>query len=277
MPETESQALSGVAETMLVTLYLRAMETQRPDGLIKDEKAVALVTQLSYDFERARQVPMSELNKVTIILRNLKFDSYGRDFISRCPDAVVVHIACGLDARFERVDNGRVEWFDLDLPEVIELRRKYIGDERKRYHFLGCSVFEKTWLDTVRGYQPRPFLFLAEGFTMYFEKPQIKTLVLTLRDNFPGAELAFDAFSPLHIWRSNLKISIARISDRFPRMHWGLWGGHEVERWGAGIHLLDDWGFLDSPEPRMSFYRWGRFIPLVARAARIYHYRLGNT
>jgi O-methyltransferase involved in polyketide biosynthesis len=49
---------------MLITLYLRAMESQHPDALIKDEKAVALVTQMSYDFARIRQIPMSEANKM---------------------------------------------------------------------------------------------------------------------------------------------------------------------------------------------------------------------
>jgi len=58
----ESQSLSGVAETLLITLYLRAMESQRPDALIKDEKVVALVTQMSYDFALARQIPLSRLN-----------------------------------------------------------------------------------------------------------------------------------------------------------------------------------------------------------------------
>ena len=64
MPEAESQTLSGVSETLLITLYLRAMESQRPDALIKDEKAAALVTQMSYDFARARQIPLSEANKL---------------------------------------------------------------------------------------------------------------------------------------------------------------------------------------------------------------------
>ena len=83
MSEIKSQTLDGVAETMLITLYLRAMESQRPDALINDEKAVALVTKMSSDFARVRQVPMSEVNKVTIILRNREFDRYAWDFLAR--------------------------------------------------------------------------------------------------------------------------------------------------------------------------------------------------
>jgi O-methyltransferase involved in polyketide biosynthesis len=273
MSETTNQNLSGVAETLLMTLYIRAMESQRPDALIKDEKAVALVTQMSYDFDRVRQVHMDEEDKVTVILRNREFDRYVRDFLARCPEAVVVHIGCGFDSRFERVDNGRVEWYDLDLPEVIELRRKFIGDEGKRYHLLGCSAFDSAWLDTVSAHHQRPFLFLAEGVLMYFKEAQVKSLVLMLRDHFPGAELVIDAFSPFLIRANNLRLSITKFGARY---HWGLKRGQEIEGWGDGIHLLDEWGYFDRPEPRLDHIRWMRHIPLLARVLRIYHYRLGK-
>ncbi|MDH5791312.1 MAG: class I SAM-dependent methyltransferase [Candidatus Bathyarchaeota archaeon] len=273
MSESKSQTLSGVAETLLITLYLRAMESQRPDALIKDEKAVALVAQMSYDFDRIRQIPMSEANNVTVILRNREFDRYARDFLSRHPEAVVVHIGCGLDSRFERVDNGQVEWYDLDLPDVIELRRKIIGDEGERYHLLGCSVLDNAWLDKVSAHHQHPFLFLAEGVFMYFKEAQVKSLVLTLHDHFPCAELVFDIFSPLHVWRSNLQWSKTKFDVR---LHWGIWHGQEIERWGDGIRLLGEWGFFDRPEPRLTHIRWLRPIESLARTMRIYHFCLGK-
>jgi O-methyltransferase involved in polyketide biosynthesis len=186
---------------------------------------------------------------------------------------VVVHIGCGLDSRFERVDNGQVEWYDLDLPEVIELRRKFIGGEGKRYHLLGCSAFDGAWLDTVSAHRQCPFLFLAEGVLMYFEEAQVKSLVLMLREHFPGAELVIDAFSPYIVWANNLRLSITKFGARY---HWGLKRGQEIEGWGDGIRLLDEWGYFDRPEPRLDHIRWMRHIPLLARVLRIYHYRLGK-
>ncbi|MDH4138730.1 MAG: class I SAM-dependent methyltransferase, partial [Anaerolineae bacterium] len=104
MSETPNQNLSGVSQTLLVTVYLRAMETQRPDALIKDEKAVELVTRMSHDFDFIKQIPMKEVNMVVPLLRNREFDRYAQDFLTRHSKAVVVHIGCGLDSRFERVD-----------------------------------------------------------------------------------------------------------------------------------------------------------------------------
>src|SRR4030067_208041 len=154
MPEKIMQSLDGVSETLLMTLYVRARESQRSNGMIKDAKAVAMVNQLACDFSRLR---MQRHDEIAVIMRMRKFDSHVRDFLARNPDAVVVHIGCGLDTRFERVDNGRVEWFDLDVPDVMELRKKLIPSESSRYHTLATSVFEDGWFAEVSRFKPRAF------------------------------------------------------------------------------------------------------------------------
>jgi O-methyltransferase involved in polyketide biosynthesis len=171
MPETSHQELSAASETLLMAVYIRAMESQRPEALIKDKKAVALVAQMRDEFARFAQVPMNDALKVMRNLATREYDRHARDFLARHPDAVVVHIGCGLDSRFERVDNGQVEWYDLDLPEVIELRRKLFGDEGERHHLLGCSVLEETWLEAVSAHRQRPFLtdiLFTLGFAVMF-------------------------------------------------------------------------------------------------------------
>ena len=273
MSETPEQDLSGVAETLLIPLYNRAMESQRPAAIMKDEKAVALVRQMGYDFDQVRKIRMTEGNKVARLMLTREMDRYARDFLRRHPEAVVVHIGCGLDSRFERVDNGQVEWYDLDLPEVIELRRKFIGDEGGRYHLLGCSAFDSAWLDAVSAHRLRPFLFLAEGVLMYFEEAQVKSLVLMLRDHFPGAELVIDAFSPYIVWANNLRLSISKLGARY---HWGLKRGEELEGWGHGIRLLDEWGVFDPPEPRLAHLRWMAPFYRLLKPIYIFHFQLGR-
>jgi O-methyltransferase involved in polyketide biosynthesis len=277
MSEMKFQTLIGVVEALLVTLYLRAMESRRPDALIKDNKAEVLVKKISnaglYDFSRIKSLHLSEANKLVIILRNRELDHYVQDFLRSHPKAVVVHIGCGLDSRFERVDNGKVEWYDLDLPDVIELRRKLIGEEGGRYHLLGCSVLEDAWLDRVSVHRQYPFLFLAEGVFMYFLEAQVKSLVLKLRHHFPEAELVFDALSPIHVWRHNLQMRTFKVAIH---VRWGIWHGQELEGWADGIRLLDEWGFFDRPEPRLAHIRWLRPIESLARTIRIYHFQLGG-
>jgi O-methyltransferase involved in polyketide biosynthesis len=266
MTDMATQDLNGVAETLLITLYIRAMESRRPDALLRDAKAEELVTRMANGFDRIRQLKIDESDKATIILRNREFDRLAGKFISLHPDAVVVHIGCGLDSRFERVDNGSVEWFDLDVPEVIKLRKKLLGNEKGRYHFLPFSAFDGQWLETVAAHSSRPLLFLAEGVFMYFPEEQVRSLVLKLLELFPGSELAFDGFSPFVVWANN------RLGARY---HWACKKGKKLESWGD-IHLLGEWRIFDHFEPRLAKLRRLRFIPLVAKAIGIYMYRLGN-
>lgn len=272
-PELIDPDLSGVAETLLIPLYNRAMESQRPDAMMKDERAVAIVSQVSYDFNQVRKVRMHEANKVARIMLTREIDRYTRDFLHRHPDAVVIHIGCGLDSRFERVDNGRVEWYDLDLPDVIGLRRKFIGDEEERYHLLACSVFDYAWLEAVRVHFQRPFLFLAENVLVYFTEAQVKSLFLRLRDQFPGAEIVFDGWTPLFIWLGNFQLSSSKFGGL---LQWGFWRSRAIEDWGEGIHLLSQWGFFDRPEPRMQPYRWIAPLFRFLKPIGVFHFQLGE-
>lgn len=269
MPEKILQKLSGVSETLLMTLLVRARESQRPDGMIRDEKAVAMVNQIECDFSRLR---MQRHDEVAVIMRMNKFDNHVRDFLARNPDAVVVHIGCGLDTRFERVDNGCVEWFDLDMPDVIDLRKKLISNENNRYHMLAASAFENDWIEEVSRFKPRPFMFIAEGVLPYFEETQVKSLVLKLRDHFPGSELVCDAHTPFVIWADNLQLAYSKVKAR---LQWKLEHGKDVESWGDGIQLLDEWNYYDDDEPRFKAFRWVRLVPALAKSSGVFHYRLG--
>jgi len=288
MSETKSQTLSGVPATSLITLYIRATESQRPDALIKDERAEAVVRQLDQESLR-KTLPLTEdSTRVVMILKTREFDRFTEDFLRRHPAAVVVHIGCGLDTRFERVgcnqpDIGQVEWYDLDLPDVIELRRKLIGGEGERYHLLACSVFDSAWLREVGAHRQGPFLFLAEGVFMYFEEAQVKSLVLTLKEHFPGAELVFDAYSPFLEWSHNLRVTRKRIGAH---LHWALKHPQDLEKWGitnptdaaspsgATIRLLDERSPFQSPEPRIRSALKPRLVPFIARGMSVFRYQL---
>lgn len=273
MSEKDISDLKDMPATYLAPLYWKAMESQRPDGMIKDKKAVELVTQKSLDFAGVRQIKMNELLQAMRLIFTREMDRYARDFMSCHLHAVVVHIGCGLDSRFERVDNGSVEWYDMDLPEVIELRRRLISDERERYHLLACSVLEEQWLETMKEQSQYPILFLAETVFVYFTEAQVKSLVRNLCVHFPGAELVFDGWRPFEVWLGNRHLSKSLYAGL---MQWGFWHGREIEGWGDGIRLLDEWNFFDQPEPRLSSYRW--MVPLfrLFKPMRIFHFNLGK-
>lgn len=270
MSDRISLELTDVAETLLIPLYVRAVETQRPDALLQDARAVELVGKIAYDFTRIR---LQKHDEVGMILRLRQFDRFAREFLKRNPEGVVIHIGCGFDTRFERVDNGRVEWFDLDLPEVIALRERWIAPTSPRCHLLSGSVFDEAWLAAVQNLRSRPFLFIAEGVLCYFSESQVKALALRLRQEFPGCELVCDAIKPFAIWLDNFQLIFSGLRAR---LRWGLKHPHDVERWAPGITLLEEWYYFEQPDPRMNPYRWMRHISLLGKSTGIFHYRLGE-
>jgi methyltransferase (TIGR00027 family) len=260
-----------VAKILLITLYIRALESQRPDALVKDKRAEELARQLDQESLR-KTLPLTEdSTRVVMILKSRDFDRFARDFLARHPDAVVVHIGCGLDTRYERVDNGRVEWYDLDLPDVIELRRKLVGGEGARHHFLACSVLDGAWTEKVDLHRQRPILFLAEGVFMYFTEAQVKQAVLHMRHHFPGSELVFDAYSPFLKWSHNFKVARTRIGAP---LHWALKHAQDLERWGDGIRLLDQRFPFQYDEPRLRRALKLRLVPFLATGIGVFHYQL---
>jgi O-methyltransferase involved in polyketide biosynthesis len=269
MPEKISPSLTGIPETLLIPLYYRALETQRPDAMLKDDKAVEIFGKLDFDPGRFK---LQQHDVIGLVCRVREFDRFARDFLTAQPDGVVVHIGCGLDTRFERVDNGRVEWFDLDLPEVIELRRKLIGDDSSRYHLLPCSVLGPVWIEKVKVKHPRPFLFIAEGVFPYFEEGQVKWLVKTLQATFPNSDIVFDAHTPWVIWGDNLQLKLSRISAR---LKFGLKHGRDVEQRNPGIRMLEEWHYYGTDETRLRPFRFMYTISFLRNSTGIFHYRLG--
>ncbi len=260
-------SLKGVPETLLLALHCRAVESERPDGMIRDPKALEILRSLDYDFSGKK---LKGDDQVFTAMRARRFDRHARGFLETHPSGCVVEIGCGLDARFERLDNGRVTWFDLDLPAVIDLRRRFF-QETERRRFLSASVLEYGWMTTVRR-QPGPFLFLAEGVLPYFCETEVRELVVALRETFPGSELVCDANSPLLIRLHNPMLSSRRVSAR---LQWGLVAPSTMEAWADGIRLLDAWYYFEDREPRLGFVTLMRFLPPLARSASVLHLRLG--
>jgi len=278
MPATTNQNLSGVAESLLIPLCTRALESQRPDALVRDEQAEALVRRMNLDPERIL-ADVEEWGRVAAVLRSREFDRQAQAFLQSWPDGVVVHIGCGLDTRLERVDNGRVEWYDLDLPEVIELREKWVGAPGPRQQYLAGSVLDEAWLSRVQPRPPHRTLLLAEGVFMYFTEAQLRLLFPTLQQRFPGGELVLDTFSPLLVWANNLRVNRTHVGAP---ARWALKRGSDVETWGKNIRLLGEYYPMQSGEPRL--LRTGRLaqapwilkLPVFGKLWGVFHYALGE-
>lgn len=156
--EAEKVHLTKEKETSLITLYSRALESRSKDPVLQDEAAGEAIRRIDYDFGRLK---LRKVLALSIAIRAKQFDLWTSQYLAETPDATVLHLGCGLDSRNFRLNpNASVRWFDVDYPEVIEVRRR-LYPERVGYHMIGSSLTDPGFLDEVP--TDRPAMIVARG------------------------------------------------------------------------------------------------------------------
>jgi methyltransferase (TIGR00027 family) len=224
-----SVAWNSVEWTNLVTLYLRACESRLPQPILGDHAAAEAIDRIDYDFKRMRRAAQPWSNRYLVALRARKLDDWSAAFLNRHPNAVVLHLGCGMDTRAFRLDlPANVDWFDVDQPDVIELRRK-LYEDHDGYHMIGSSVTDAAWLEQIPA--DRPVLVVAEGLLMYLSEREVWELLQRLTDRFDSGELLFDTLSP---WGPRLSLVFTK-----GIVKWGIRGAREIETWNPRLRFVE--------------------------------------
>src|SRR5262249_31041186 len=151
-----------------------------------DTFADEVVRRLDYDFTKLK---LPKGASISLPVRAKHLDTWTREFLAANPSATVLHLGCGLDSRIHRIDPPTtVRWYDVDQPEVIELRRRlYPG--RPGYHMIGSSVTNPRWLDEIAADQP--VLVVAEGLMIYLPERDGIALLRSITAKFPSGQVIF--------------------------------------------------------------------------------------
>lgn len=222
--------LHGPPETMLATLYAKALDADAEHPILGDRWAKDAVARIDYDW---RSTTITARSAPSVAMRSAHFDKWARQFLAVHDRAVVLHLGCGLDSRVFRLDPGPgVEWFDIDYLPVIELRER-LYPRRPSYHMIAASVTDPTWLDRIPA--DRPVLAIGEGLTMYLTREDGIGLLRHIVEYFGSGELQFDAFSQLGI-RTQWINGVVRRSGS--TLHWGINGPDDILDAVPGLRLL---------------------------------------
>lgn len=245
-------ALSGVTETMLQSFYARAQYSKSRGHKFYDAKAVELVEKIDYDFEKAAKDAVMSSG---VIARTIVFDELAKKFIDQNPDCTVVNIACGLDTRVYRLDNGRLTWYNLDLPEVTALRNQ-IFRESGRITAISGSALEPAWTEAVkvRG----KMLFIIEGLTMYLTAQEVGRMLAVIRDSFENAYVLMECISPVWVSKQGVEKSIQDTGAKF------IWGANSFDELGGladGYRKVKDDNILRGMEVISPAYRLVSWLP----------------
>ena len=195
-----------VSSTMLITLYARAKESSSANPIIQDKKAVEIIDIVKREVIGSnnpihKKIVSGKYNNklaVTMALRSRRFDQYVLEFMNSSPNGTVINFGCGLDTRFDRIDNGTIKWFDIDFPDVIELRRRFFK-ENDRHRFLAGSILDSFWINKVK--TGGPYLILAEGVFMYLEEDAVKQLLAMIIRELENVDLVCEVTNSFWVKR----------------------------------------------------------------------------
>jgi O-methyltransferase involved in polyketide biosynthesis len=205
--------LQGVPETLLWPLYNRASEARRPNAFFHDPFAVQIADGIDYPFEQ-HFGPPNEFH----VLRALRFDEQIKRYLQDFPECTVVALADGLETQVHRVDNGRLKWLAVDLPETIAVRKQVLPDT-DRHRNLACSALDLRWMDEV---DPAPGVFItAQGLLMYFQPDEVRGFIAACAKRFRGGRMMFDVIPR---WYSEKTLRGYKITRSYttPRMPFGM-------------------------------------------------------
>jgi O-methyltransferase involved in polyketide biosynthesis len=230
--------LSGAPETMLATLYARALDADAEHPVLGDRHATELVQRLDYDWSKTG---INANNAPSVVIRSAHFDQWTRQFLGVYAEATVLHLGCGLDARALRVHRGQgVDWYDVDYPDVIALREQFYPPDGG-YRLVPASVAEPDWLSVIP--TDRPVLLLAEGLTMYLTEESGLGLLRRVVERFPSGELQFDVFNRFGIRAQKINTVVRNAGAR---LYWGVDGPDDIVRNVPGARLLASMSVFDS-------------------------------
>jgi len=274
-----------VSGTMLITLYARARETVSRNPIISDPKAAEMIEIIKKEIIDSdnpihRKILKDRYNPllaVSMALRSRRFDRYVEDFLSENPEGTVINLGCGMDTRFDRIDNGKVRWFDIDFPDVIALRRRFM-QENERRHFIETSVLDPEWIEIVK--TGGPYLVLAEGLFMYLTEPDVKELLSMIQRELGSANLVCEVTN--RYWVDRMKSSYMQF--KFKRQL-GMTGGavftfgipysRYFEEWSNDYHFLDEWTYFDDREKKLGWFNLFSCFEAFRKVQWTIHYRIG--
>ncbi len=250
--------LKGIPETLLIPLWARAYETELTEAIIRDYKAVEMVSKIDYDFSKFEKSWMSQLG---ISIRTMLLDKATQNFLQNNHDAIIINLGAGLDTRVKRLKYANFHcWYDLDVPESINLRKKFIN-EGQHNKFIAKSMFDYSWMDNIIN-DGKPILIIAEGLFMYFEEKELKLFFKKLISQFPKAEILFEMLPPFLVGKAKSHESLRKL-DKPPEFKWGLKNCREIETWNNGIKYIEEWDYYNYHKKRWKWIGIIGHLPFV--------------
>lgn len=263
-----------VSETALLTLRSRVLEAGKKNPILPDpvgkECLEKLVDILPSDIiKRIMERKLSPVLTRHLALRARKYDQLSRDFLSTHPDGLVVNLGCGFDTRFWRLGIDQSHYLELDLPEVIRLKREILGD-KITFRTIEGSVLEEEWIRSVRSVQTSKVLFLAEGLFMYFPPDRSIQTLKNIAGAFQNSRLVMEVVHKKYTKGIRKKIVEQKMRKRAGSTAgdyflFGISKAKELETFHSDFKISNEWSFFEDKDLKPDVLKLFKNIKSIAK------------
>lgn len=261
----------SIQETLLLPLWGRAYETQKNNPKLIDKKAVEIIEKIDYDFSTIEKT--QSMSQYGWVARSLHTDRLALEFIDKHPEATIVNIGCGLDTTFSRIDNGKIICYELDLPDVIALRKNFYEDS-DRHISIASSFLDTEWFEKINVRDG--LLFLAGGVLYYFNEEQIKEFFIKTSDHFKRCDFFFDSLSPMGMKIAKKQVLKKGGMGMSMDCGWGLKPIKSLENWDNRIKVINTIPMHKGMYKGLPFRtKMILFIPDMLGVCSMVHIRMG--
>lgn len=255
MDKQEKILINGVPETMLQTMYARAKETKKKNAVIQDDKAVEIVESLDYDFALAdKDAAMGS----GVIARTIMLDKMVADYLKTHSDAIVVNIACGLDTRCYRNAGKYKRWYNIDLPDTIAVRTRFMEEQGPVIYQYAESAMDEAWAEKIE-YNGEPVLVVIEGLTMYLTEEDVVKIFQIIDKKFNKATVLVEIMNPFIV--KNIKEK--SIDQSEAKFTWGVKNGKLLADKLPAFRHVADHSLAEGMAVFVPAYRLLKKIPVV--------------
>ena len=182
-----------VQETLVIPLFGRLVCSEHFPELFSDPEAKRICDSLDYDFAEKRKKMESAaglFGALEVAQRQYDLRCEAEAYLKDHPKAAVVNLGCGLDDTFSKVDNGQCRGYNIDLPDVIQVRNELLPAGEREMN-LACDLNDHSWMDQIDA--GNGVVFIAAGVFYYFRTEDVKKLFHAMAEHFPGGVLTFDS------------------------------------------------------------------------------------
>lgn len=248
--------LEGVEKTMLLTLFAKAQHSQKKNHRFFDQKAIDVISQIDYDFSVADK---DRFMKYGVISRTIVLDEMVSDYIDKNPHATIVNIGSGMDTRFNRLDNGLIRWYNIDLENSANFRLQYIEDN-ERVTTLAYSAMDSALANEIK-IESGNLLFIIEGLSMYLTEKDNKDILKIIADNFRRCTVFVEIMPPVSVENVTEK-SVEETDSKFI---WGVQKGSQLVKLNSAFRWIRDVNLFDGMNKFKPAFRLFTWLPFLRR------------